>query len=210
MTPLIDVTNTVIDEVPGKINHPCSGGGTTDEGTAGTKLKSSKFTVDKPTQQQHKGVRKVKQKHRKRNFVEVKPPTTSEEPQNSPASTSSRVPPIPSAAELLTTAVEKLQLSQRTTRTSPNTEEEHTIQATTSSVPPSDTSGLLALSSSPLQCVSCKMECSSVDILTAHLLKHIMEGLHAANWLSNAMNLLLPTAVEGATTDPQTSPNDKR
>ncbi|XP_076037618.1 uncharacterized protein LOC143023041 [Oratosquilla oratoria] len=124
-----------------------------------------------------------------------------------PASESSgRVPPLPSNADLLLSkAVEALVLWAPTAphqcaRRLPVCQKQNekvtgsstsAASNTSNSIPPPSANSDPKIASSH-QCGACGVQFSSVEVLMQHLSKHVYEGLYAAQWLVQALQLLPP------------------
>lgn len=119
------------------------------------------------------------------------------------------VPLLPQATDiLLSQAVQTLNLSQSSVK--PGLQSQgHFVQkrkkndkkienkqnakteeaASCSGLPETPGSGKSA--SFPQQCGACGLEFTSLSVLTQHLARHVYDGLYAAQWLTQAMNLLV-------------------
>ncbi|XP_042863508.1 uncharacterized protein LOC122247883 [Penaeus japonicus] len=119
-----------------------------------------------------------------------------------------RVPPLPQSADaLLSQAVQALSLSppssktrtrarRRLSRHRTTSQQEHDKQASDTVVLSCSSSGLPENSqesvglSTPKQCGACGLEFTSTPVLTQHLVRHVYDGLYAAQWLTQAMGLV--------------------
>lgn len=125
-----------------------------------------------------------------------------------------RVPPLPQSTDvLLSQAVQALSLgpfsAQTRLRTHRHLSRLHTEQSegncrklTSSCSGLPDNSGNSVAESAPQQCGACGLEFTSLTILTQHLTRHVYDGLYAAQWLTQAMGLVLPsqTTIESVPT----------
>ncbi|XP_047494875.1 uncharacterized protein LOC125042999 [Penaeus chinensis] len=119
-----------------------------------------------------------------------------------------RVPPLPQSADaLLSQAVQALSLSppssktrtrahRRLSRHRATSQQEHDEQASDNVVLNCSNSGLPENSqestgiTTPKQCGACGLEFTSTPVLTQHLVRHVYDGLYAAQWLTQAMGLV--------------------
>lgn len=119
------------------------------------------------------------------------------------------VPLLPQATDiLLSQAVQTLNLSQssvkpglqsqghfvqRQKKIDKKTKRKQNVKAekaaSCSGLPETPSSGKSA--NSPQQCGACGLEFTSLSVLTQHLARHVYDGLYAAQWLTQAMNLLV-------------------
>nr|XP_045613456.1 uncharacterized protein LOC123767655 [Procambarus clarkii]XP_045613465.1 uncharacterized protein LOC123767655 [Procambarus clarkii]XP_045613477.1 uncharacterized protein LOC123767655 [Procambarus clarkii] len=117
-----------------------------------------------------------------------------------------RVPPLPQSTDvLLSQAVQALSLgplsAQPRLRTRRRFSRHHKgniqhsevnnrkLVSSCDGVP--EPSGGSATKSAPQQCGACGLEFTSLPILTQHLARHVYDGLYAAQWLTQAMGLVL-------------------
>lgn len=119
------------------------------------------------------------------------------------------VPLLPQATDiLLSHAVQTLNLSQNSvkpgfrsqshfihqrdrTETIPENKQNAKPEKAASCSGLPDTPGSWKSGSSPQQCGACGLEFTSLPVLTQHLARHVYDGLYAAQWLTQAMQLLV-------------------
>ncbi|XP_068240506.1 uncharacterized protein [Palaemon carinicauda] len=131
---------------------------------------------------------------------------------------SMRVPPLPqaSADDVLSQAVQALNLGPLTVHTKPNARlNRHRKLGSreigkSSSGHPENTNRANAVRT-PQQCGACGLEFTSLPVLTQHLARHVYDGLYAAQWLTQAMALVSSRqhASEGVQTTVHSVPSSE-
>lgn len=116
-----------------------------------------------------------------------------------------RVPPLPCTSDVLSQAVEALSLDPLSTRRRrcnrrrlsrqskeiAEPSDKSTTQLQNGSGEPENSGGGSGGDFAPQQCGACGLEFTSLSVLTQHLARHVYDGLYAAQWLNQAMNLVL-------------------